>query len=149
MRCLICGEEMHLMQVVQDNTMLVSGYEHHTWQCSNCSEIERRLVFIREKTPADKIQVEPAHPEPPAAKLQTTAWIRALEKLRSTQTELNEQAASASSSVRPPRRPESARPVTARIPSGPAATAHDDAYAPPSAWTRAIAKFRKRQEQGL
>ena len=34
MLCLECGAEMRLVQVTKDTTMPVSGYEHHTWQCS-------------------------------------------------------------------------------------------------------------------
>ena len=30
MRCLACGAEMHLMHVIQDDTMPVPGYEHRT-----------------------------------------------------------------------------------------------------------------------
>jgi hypothetical protein len=114
---------MRLIQVVEDTTMLVSGYEHHTWQCSGCSTVERRMTFAREKTPTQTVPVEPtqtvpaeptqtvpveptqtvsveptqtapveltqtapvepAHPKPPAAMLQTNAWAKALEKLRS------------------------------------------------------------------
>ena len=50
MLCMTCGAEMRLVQVTEDTTMLVSGYEHHTWQCSGCSTIERRMTFTREKT---------------------------------------------------------------------------------------------------
>ena len=45
MRCMSCGEEMCLVQVVEDKTKMVKGYEHHTFECSGCREIERRLVF--------------------------------------------------------------------------------------------------------
>jgi hypothetical protein len=147
MLCLACGAEMRLVQVVKDTTMLVSGYEHHTWQCSGCSTIEQRMTFTREKTPTQTASVEPAqtvaveptqtapvepiqaapveptqaapvkatqivpgeptqtvpakptqtvaveptqtapvkptHPEPPAAMFQSSAWAKALEKLRS------------------------------------------------------------------
>jgi hypothetical protein len=51
MLCMECGAEMKLVQVVEDTTMFVSGYEHHTWQCSACSTVERRMTFTREKTP--------------------------------------------------------------------------------------------------
>ena len=27
--------------------MMVPGYEHHTFECSTCGEVERRLVFNR------------------------------------------------------------------------------------------------------
>ena len=45
MRCLACGAEMRLMQVARDETMMVSGYEHHALQCPACGEVERRMVF--------------------------------------------------------------------------------------------------------
>ena len=48
MRCLACGAGMHLMHVVQDDTMPVPGYEHRTFMCSACGDIERRLVFARD-----------------------------------------------------------------------------------------------------
>src|SRR6516162_11646829 len=50
MRCLICAAEMYVTQVVQDDTMPVPGFEHHTLECLECGNIERRLVFTREKT---------------------------------------------------------------------------------------------------
>src|SRR5713226_618123 len=59
MRCLACGAEMRVVEVAADDTMMVSGYEHHTLQCSGCDEVERRLVFSREGT------ARPAKPAPP------------------------------------------------------------------------------------
>jgi hypothetical protein len=41
---------MRLVQVVGDDTMMVPGYEHHTFECSTCGEVERRLVFRRSPT---------------------------------------------------------------------------------------------------
>ena len=106
MLCLECGAEMRLAQVVEDTTMFVSGYEHHTWQCSSCSTVELRMTFSREKSPTrivppeptptvpaqptqavpveptQAVPLEPAHPKPPVASLQTNAR---LEKLRSLQ----------------------------------------------------------------
>ena len=79
MLCIACGAEMRLMQVVQDNTMMVPGYEHHTWQCSGCNEIERRLAFTREKTPIENVPPAPA----PADRVAVpNAWARAVAKLR-------------------------------------------------------------------
>ena len=49
MRCVACGAEMHLVQVAGDDTMMVRGYEHHTFECSACREVERRLTFSRAK----------------------------------------------------------------------------------------------------
>jgi hypothetical protein len=45
MRCLACGAEMVLMNVVPDDTMAVAGFEHHTFMCSGCDDVERRLIF--------------------------------------------------------------------------------------------------------
>ena len=50
MRCLMCAAEMDVTHVVQDGTMQVPGFEHHTLECLECGDIERRLVFTREKT---------------------------------------------------------------------------------------------------
>src|SRR5262245_57323098 len=50
MRCVMCAAEMYVTQVVQDGTISVPGFEHHTLECLECGEIERRLVFTREKT---------------------------------------------------------------------------------------------------
>jgi hypothetical protein len=46
MRCILCGEEMRLVQVDRDDTMMVPGYERHTLECSGCNEVERRTVFM-------------------------------------------------------------------------------------------------------
>jgi hypothetical protein len=47
MLCMACGAEMILMNVVQDDTMAVPGFEHHTFMCSECRNVERRLVFTK------------------------------------------------------------------------------------------------------
>jgi hypothetical protein len=60
MLCLECGAEMRLVQVTKDTTMPVSGYEHHTWQCSGCSTVEQRMTFTRE--PAQPTQAVPVEP---------------------------------------------------------------------------------------
>ena len=72
MLCLECGAEMRLVQATKDTTMLVPGYEHHTWQCTSCSTIERRMTFTHEKTstqpvpeePTDTAPIEPAQTAP-------------------------------------------------------------------------------------
>jgi hypothetical protein len=72
MRCMACGAEMRLMQVVPDDTMMVAGYEHHTLQCTGCDEVERRLVFNREKTPVDSVPAPPTRRVAPETKAQET-----------------------------------------------------------------------------
>jgi hypothetical protein len=48
--CLECGGEMSLVDVLQDTAMFVPGYEHHTWRCSHCSRVEKRMTFTRTPT---------------------------------------------------------------------------------------------------
>ena len=48
MRCLVCGAEMILTNVVPDDTMEVTGFEHHTFTCSECQDVEGRLVFAEQ-----------------------------------------------------------------------------------------------------
>jgi len=56
MLCLACGAEMRLVEVVEDTTMLVSGYEHQTWQCPGCDTVEQRTTFIRKKPFDEKLR---------------------------------------------------------------------------------------------
>ena len=51
MRCMVCGEEMCLVQAVPDEAMLVPGFEHHILRCPSCHDEERRLVFIDQPAP--------------------------------------------------------------------------------------------------
>src|SRR5712691_10338314 len=64
MRCMACGAEMVLMNVVEDNTISVSGFEHHTFMCSECHDSERRLMFARHAHEGDAAPTL-EHPEPP------------------------------------------------------------------------------------
>ena len=56
MRCLACDAEMRLVQAVADETVLVRGFERHTFLCSDCGDVECRLVFTG--------QVPLSHSEP-------------------------------------------------------------------------------------
>jgi hypothetical protein len=106
MRCIGCGEEMRLVQAVADHTMMVPGYEHHTLECLGCHEVERRLVFTKAVAPTPINPMQPSA-EAPAS---TTAperndradapstWERALDRLRSQQSSLEERAAGAKTS---------------------------------------------------
>jgi hypothetical protein len=107
MRCMACGEEMRVVQVVPDATMPVPGYEHHTLECPACHEVERRLIFIREMEP---VPFEPRTLPPLAREDEVTAsagaaanpsvktWARALDRLRVQQTSLQERKALAKAS---------------------------------------------------
>jgi hypothetical protein len=72
-----CGSEMRLMQVVHDNTMMVSGYEHQTLQCLGCNEIERRFVFARASEPAEPIPLRALN----LPAMEGGVWTRALARL--------------------------------------------------------------------
>src|SRR6266540_4163455 len=67
MQCLACGAEMQLMHVVQDHTMPIAGYEHHTFMCSACGDIERRLVFTRNIVQSHTEEPVPVHTAPTTA----------------------------------------------------------------------------------
>ena len=64
MRCLVCNAEMILMKVVQDDTIAVPGFEMRTFMCSECQDVERRLVFSKH---VRKGEPEPAQVAPPIA----------------------------------------------------------------------------------
>jgi hypothetical protein len=73
MRCMACGAEMILMNVVQDETMPVPGFEHRTFMCSACHDVERRLAFTRQdENRQDPIPVPmPVHAAPPIVPAET------------------------------------------------------------------------------
>ncbi len=56
---------MLLTTVVQDDTMAVPGFEHHTFMCSACHDVEERLVFT--KPLEQRAQPVPMHAAPPVA----------------------------------------------------------------------------------
>jgi hypothetical protein len=43
----MCYAEMTLVTVTPDDTMPVAGFEHHTFMCSGCGDIEHRLTFTK------------------------------------------------------------------------------------------------------
>jgi hypothetical protein len=47
MRCLVFNAEMLLMEAVPADPTTLPGFEHHTFLCSACNDIERRLLFRR------------------------------------------------------------------------------------------------------
>jgi hypothetical protein len=71
-----CGAEMILMHVVPDETMAVAGFEHHTFMCSECYDVERRLAFTKPSESVDPIPLErpPIHlpSAPPSPRLRSS-----------------------------------------------------------------------------
>ena len=57
MRCVTCGEEMRLVQIVEDKTKMVAGYEQHMLECSGCGEAEHRLVFNKDRKVQRTVQI--------------------------------------------------------------------------------------------
>jgi hypothetical protein len=117
MRCMVCGAEMRVMQVVPDETMAVPGYERHTLQCSDCGDVEQRLVFSREKTPVDSVPTPPVAPVAPESVAPGSKPER--EHVAAESKPDNERVAAES------------KPDSERV-------------AAPSAWARAFAMFRGR-----
>ena len=64
MRCMVCGATMTLVKVDPDGAMGVSGFEHHTFICSACRDVEPRLVFARHGREGDAREM-PVHTAPP------------------------------------------------------------------------------------
>jgi hypothetical protein len=67
-----CGGEMILMSAIQDDTMAVPGFEHHTFKCSECQDLERRLVFRKHgrEGATEPVAVPAAPPTVPASIVQ-------------------------------------------------------------------------------
>jgi hypothetical protein len=72
MRFMACRGELILMNVVYDDTMAVPGFEHHSFMCSECHDIERRLVFTRygRESDTELMPVPTAAPIVPASTAQ-------------------------------------------------------------------------------
>jgi len=46
---------MILTSVVPDDTMEVTGFEQHTFTCSECQDVEERLVFTKQDRESDTL----------------------------------------------------------------------------------------------
>ena len=96
MQCLACGAEMQLREVVLADIPTMPGFERHTFRCSACPQVARRLVICRAKMPVVDPLVPSAVSEAPTTNLQTgqqAAGVlpNAVEKLHSTQAALEDQ----------------------------------------------------------
>ena len=82
LKCPACGAEMHLMTVAPSKTMMVPGYEEHTFECSGCRGHVRRLVFIPhaiEPLTSERMRFPPARLKSPVDDWTSKgAWSRAL-----------------------------------------------------------------------
>jgi hypothetical protein len=73
MRCLACGSEMHLRDVVLADIPTMPGFERHTFRCSACPQVARRLVICRAKMPVVDPLVPSTASEASASNIQTQA----------------------------------------------------------------------------
>ena len=84
MRCLVCNSEMLLIEAVQADANTLPGFQHHTFLCSPCHDVERRLVFTGVKTITATVR-----PALSASNVSAggapNAWARAVEKLLTRQ----------------------------------------------------------------
>ena len=65
---------MRLVEKVPDNTMFVSGYEHHTLECLGCGERERRLAFRHAGEPwAEEAQTQSPHEDEEAPSIEAAS----------------------------------------------------------------------------
>src|SRR4030081_3269907 len=71
MQCLSCGAKMQLREVVLADIPTMPGFERHTFRCSACPQVARRLVICRAKMPVVDPLVPSAAPEAPTTNLQT------------------------------------------------------------------------------
>jgi len=49
MQCIACGAKIRLVRRARDETMMVPGSDHHTFECLACGEVDRgsgRVVQI-------------------------------------------------------------------------------------------------------
>jgi hypothetical protein len=97
MRCLMCDAEMRLLDAKPDAAATVLGFERRTYECSDCREIESRLVFSSEPTQLSRPDHEPLpEPSPPAGDGErplVTPWQRAVARFDAKKAALDEQAA--------------------------------------------------------
>ena len=135
MLCISCGTEMRLVRVEPDDTMMVTGYEHQTFECPSGRETERRLTFTREPTPqpGQPAPIDTPAPVPPASTNGDTAPPVSPDPTH--QDEATPLATAAPKAEDQPAPPVSPTPDQKEI-------------ATPSRWARAVAKLRGMQERG-
>ena len=82
MRCVACGAKMILVKVVQvqDNTTASPGIEDHSFMCSQCHEVERRLILTKHGREID--EAPPIVPVSAVQEEHIAALLRRLAKLR-------------------------------------------------------------------
>jgi hypothetical protein len=134
MKCLACGAEMQLRELGLAGIPTMPGFEHHTFRCSVCPQVARRLVICRAKMPVADPLVPSTASEASASNVQTQAigstLPNAVEKLHSTQAALEEDEAT------------DWRPTVERLTK---ALKERAVATRASAWAKTVEKLRSRQ----
>lgn len=91
MRCLVCNAEMVLMEAAQADPTTLPGFEHRTFYCPACHDVERRLAYAGARIPSATSHLGSlaANIKMGRAKPPQSAWGRAVEKVLSKQMALN------------------------------------------------------------
>jgi hypothetical protein len=96
MKCLACSAEMRLTEVRPDER---GGIERHTFRCSACAHMAKRLMLNLSRVPTTHLPtvippkapvIDPHNGRPAAAQ---SAWSKSIEKVKNKQAELKLRAA--------------------------------------------------------
>jgi hypothetical protein len=142
------------MGVTLDDTPM-AGFERHSFRCSACAHIARRLVLSRPRSAVAKLPPVVQHPALPATRLQvrretdpsaaqdptapsrTFNWVDVFEKHRSQHTPIQDRSATA--------RISSTLKTVKKRPNQQTATQEPSAPPRSSTWPEAVEKVRRRQ----
>jgi len=153
MRCMACGGEMILVNVAQDDIMGVSGFEHHTFTCSECQDIERRLVFTKHgrEGDAEPTPMQVAQPVMPALTIQDEHVAPSVSDtepapvqappIAPASTVQDEHVAPSMITEHSRERDTEPMPLQAALPIAPAPTVHDEHVAHSGVLSRVFAKI--------
>jgi hypothetical protein len=64
MLCMSCGEKMRLVKVDQEECGLIPGFAHHTFECTSCRDVERRLMLAGATMPEPVSSIGPNEAAP-------------------------------------------------------------------------------------
>lgn len=106
MKCSACGADMGLAQVdLRGDPRSLVAFEVHTFKCSACPQLARRLVFSQIVTGLRNVSARQMLSEPPPCVKHDervaphSTWLNAVKNLRSSQMALKERAAAVKTSA--------------------------------------------------
>jgi hypothetical protein len=138
MLCMACGGKMRLAKVDQTEAGLIPGFAHHTFECTSCQDVERRLMLAGAATREPFLATDaapPVFPEP----------VRPNDGASSVSPALQQDQA-APSPARESQTDQAASPPAAPSPHAPTSTVNAESPTT-TRWLGAIAKLRKWQKK--